>query len=65
MNTDMADSTQQQAEASEGVDQRIKTISVLSTEASENTVKMQQQNADLLIQSQELNRSMQQFKVSN
>jgi methyl-accepting chemotaxis protein len=65
MNNDMADSTQQQAQASESVDQRIQTISVLSTEASDNTVKMQQQNADLLIQSQELNHSMQQFKVSS
>ena len=64
MNTDMADSTMAQAQASEGVDQRIQTISVLSNEASDNTVKMQQQNADLLIQSQELNQSMQQFKVS-
>jgi methyl-accepting chemotaxis protein len=64
MNTDMADSMLQQAEASEGVDKRIQTISVLSNEASDNTVKMQQQNADLLTQSQELNQSMQQFKVS-
>jgi hypothetical protein len=54
----------QQAKASEGVDQRIQTISVLSNDATDNTVKMQQQNADLLVQSQDLNRSMQQFKVS-
>lgn len=65
MNTNMADSMLQQAEASSGVDQRIQTISVLSRDASDNTVKMQQQNADLLTKSQELNRSMQQFKVSD
>ncbi|WP_376920454.1 methyl-accepting chemotaxis protein [Agaribacter flavus] len=64
MNTDMANSTMLQAQASEAVDQRIKTISDLSTQATENTGLMQQSNEQLLIQSKELSDSMRQFKLS-
>ena len=65
MNASMADSTMQQAQASQNVDQRIQTLSALSVQASDNTLNMQSQNAALLSQSQALTQSMHQFKVSH